>query len=780
MDAFQLQLSDQKIGFCSLIIDDEMVNLSSSKLEYSGEMHDGLLTLKIHQLYINDIGPGNSPDRRAMLVLPKSRTYCISEIECVLNNEKVDIKIDEIKNAKEIEREARKEGRTTIKSEFSPDDKYFNITLGSLSYNSECDITISMEIISTNIDDHTCQTIIPFSEDKPSSSQNFSFSILFNGIESLSNIDFIFGSSKEKVPYKYDGNCVTIDQKPTEPIVLLTKMKDPIPSIIQNDSNDEYSIISILPHFLNKSLNSDFVFIVDCSGSMGGKPIQKAAECLSIFIHSLPVGCKFNVIKFGSDFESFFGEDGLVEYNEKSLNEANEKVKKLDADMGCTNLFEPLSQAYKYCEKMSEKGNVVQIFLLTDGEIHDNEQVFKLVNKNRSKSRIFSIGIGDYVDKNLVSGLSQISFGKFDFVSDSEKLAEKVVNLLSSSLVPALTNISIHTSSDDDSIEIVPNPIVPLYDGSLTRIYIKRSLNTKPIENVLITGNIGDEEVEFIVDKKSTELESSAKKLFAFNAINDYEKLYDYMHDNLNKSGKLEELKKRIIQLSIENGIISKFTSFIGIEKVSHYTRESLDFSDIRSAFNNIVNSCGFGMAGCGGGSYNRDELRQLVSNNTKPICIVTGKAFQDDFDDNDYDDYDVQTSKASSAKKSSLRKYDSDDNDNEQTCTSNLLIEKSLAGIICSQDFDGKWKEPLLNDFVRMLEIKSENKALENFFTSLNISNDENIKSTIAALCVLNKLFSDERSKWILIEKKAILFLNSKIKKDWEKEISSITSNLN
>ena len=166
MDAFQQQLSEQKIGksFCSIVVDNKAVDLSPLKLEYSGEIHEGLLSLKIHQLYKNDIGPENSPDRKAMLILPKSRTHCISGIDCVLNNEKIDIKIDEITNAEEIEKEAQKEKRTTIRSNFSPDDKYFNIFLGSLSYNSECDVTISMEITSTNIDDYTYQTIIPFSE----------------------------------------------------------------------------------------------------------------------------------------------------------------------------------------------------------------------------------------------------------------------------------------------------------------------------------------------------------------------------------------------------------------------------------------------------------------------------------------------------------------------------------------------------------------------------------------------------------------------------------------
>ena len=43
-----------------------------------------------------------------------------------------------------------------------------------------------------------------------------------------------------------------------------------------------------------------FAFLVDRSGSMGGDRIEKAKEALALFIRSLPVGCHFSVISFGS------------------------------------------------------------------------------------------------------------------------------------------------------------------------------------------------------------------------------------------------------------------------------------------------------------------------------------------------------------------------------------------------------------------------------------------------------------------------------------------------
>lgn len=100
----------------------------------------------------------------------------------------------------------------------------------------------------------------------------------------------------------------------------------------------------------------------------------------------------------------------------------------------------------------------------------------------------------------LIKILLTRSYGNFDSVSDPSEITNKVVNLLSSSLLPVLTNVSIHTSCNDDNLlSIAPNPLI--FEGNLMNIYIKRSYKTNTIEDILINGNIRDEEVEIIIDK---------------------------------------------------------------------------------------------------------------------------------------------------------------------------------------------------------------------------------------------------------------------------------------
>ncbi len=50
----------------------------------------------------------------------------------------------------------------------------------------------------------------------------------------------------------------------------------------------------------------DYIFLIDRSGSMSGTPMTLAVKALKLFLHSLPIGSRFNVFSFGSNFSSLF------------------------------------------------------------------------------------------------------------------------------------------------------------------------------------------------------------------------------------------------------------------------------------------------------------------------------------------------------------------------------------------------------------------------------------------------------------------------------------------
>ncbi|CAF3940905.1 unnamed protein product, partial [Adineta steineri] len=59
----------------------------------------------------------------------------------------------------------------------------------------------------------------------------------------------------------------------------------------------------------NTDLTNEFIFVVDCSGSMDDEnKIELARQAMLLFLKSLPVNCYFNIIRFGSDHQGLFSE----------------------------------------------------------------------------------------------------------------------------------------------------------------------------------------------------------------------------------------------------------------------------------------------------------------------------------------------------------------------------------------------------------------------------------------------------------------------------------------
>jgi von Willebrand factor A domain-containing protein 5 len=108
------------------------------------------------------------------------------------------------------------------------------------------------------------------------------------------------------------------------------------------------------------SLACELVFIIDRSGSMAGASINSVRDTLHVLLRSLPTRCRFNLVGFGSDFTKLW--PGCLAYDERSLQEASEYVKKMEADMGGTEVWEPLADVLK---SPADKAYPRQVFLLT-------------------------------------------------------------------------------------------------------------------------------------------------------------------------------------------------------------------------------------------------------------------------------------------------------------------------------------------------------------------------------------------------------------------------------
>ena len=66
----------------------------------------------------------------------------------------------------------------------------------------------------------------------------------------------------------------------------------------------------------------------------------------------------------------------------------------MEANLGGTEIFDPLSNLYKKINRLKDYERYV--YLLTDGDVWDTKKVINLIkNETSEDNRLFSIGIGN-------------------------------------------------------------------------------------------------------------------------------------------------------------------------------------------------------------------------------------------------------------------------------------------------------------------------------------------------------------------------------------------------
>lgn len=62
-------------------------------------------------------------------------------------------------------------------------------------------------------------------------------------------------------------------------------------------------MINFIPNIdIESEATGEYIFILDRSGSMSGKRIKMAVRAVQLFIQSLPINSKFNIVSFGTGF----------------------------------------------------------------------------------------------------------------------------------------------------------------------------------------------------------------------------------------------------------------------------------------------------------------------------------------------------------------------------------------------------------------------------------------------------------------------------------------------
>jgi hypothetical protein len=261
-------------------------------------------------------------------------------------------------------------------------------------------------------------------------------------------VRFYFRNEGINMPHLYEQYDQKLDEYSYNFSLLHDQRSIPIPK-----TADFSNKVSYYDKYESNAINDSpgvFYFLIDQSGSMSGSSINIAKKSMKLFLQSLPSGSFFDIIGFGSSFKSYFNLP--LEYNTENLKKANNLIDSLSANLGGTNIFDPLAYVFKKQstnELISYEKLSKSLFLLTDGQVENSDNVVNLIRKNIKDFRVHSIGIGTGVSIKFIRAVGKTGKGSSHLANNLDILPSLVIKALNQALMTYYTNIKLTLESEN-------------------------------------------------------------------------------------------------------------------------------------------------------------------------------------------------------------------------------------------------------------------------------------------------------------------------------------------
>jgi Ca-activated chloride channel family protein len=328
--------------------------------------------------------------------------------------------------------------------------------------------------------------------------------------------------------------------------------------------------LTVIPDLFDPSKQAaahDVVFLVDVSGSMEGASIVEARTAMALCLRHLREGDRFEVLAFSSSFTRFSERiapplhsprTGLVPFTQQTLEKADRWVSSLQANGG-TELLEPVNAALATLPATPGRDRLV--VLITDGQVGNEAEILGVVKAGAQGTRFYTFGIGTNVSDYLLSELAKITRGAVESIHPGERVDDKVTAQFARALAARVEGVSVSFTGLDAG-EIAPSELPDLVDGTPWVVYGRYS--SPGIGRAQIRGQYRGERflIEVPIDLPDAAERQALDALWAGARIKDLERA------EIGLVGRrLDANRERIIALSVEHQVASKYASFVVVER---------------------------------------------------------------------------------------------------------------------------------------------------------------------------------------------------------------------
>jgi len=339
------------------------------------------------------------------------------------------------------------------------------------------------------------------------------------------------------------------------------------------ESGEGTFALTVVPPLLREAISRprDVVFVLDRSGSMNGWKMVAARRAMARMIDTLNESDRFAVFAFDDRIETprWGGRDvdkRLIPASDHNRFKAVEFLAKLES-RGGTEIAQPLDQAVGLLAGPGTKRDHDRdriIFLVTDGQVGNEDQVLKVLGARLEEIRVFTLGIDQAVNEGFLRRLAELGQrgGSCELVESEQRLDAVMDSVHRRIGTPVVTDV--HLEPAVGAFEVVADGQVPdrppcLFPGSpllLMGRYRGRPHGPVEVRGMTPGGTAWCEAV--VLNVRDNPAIASAWARGQVRQLEDR-----YAAGQCDRSA----LEQTIIATSLRFGVLCRFTAYVAVDR---------------------------------------------------------------------------------------------------------------------------------------------------------------------------------------------------------------------
>jgi Ca-activated chloride channel family protein len=298
----------------------------------------------------------------------------------------------------------------------------------------------------------------------------------------------------------------------------------------------------------SQRLPREILLVIDSSGSMEGSRMENARAAVLETMGRLHPEDRLNIIDFDSQARALWTSSQSVTPEHRA--KAAAFVKEIQAGGG-TNMGAALDLALG---ADSVPQLLRQVVFITDGQVNNESELFRIIRRKLDKSRLFTVGIGAAPNGFFMQRAARFGRGTFTQIDGEKQVAERMAALLRKLENPLVRDLQV--TWQGETVEAWPAQIPDLYLGEPLMVVARLH---KPGSLVTIQGVGGGTPFQATISLPK-ESRKGVARLWAREKIAG---LSVQQVEGREAAG----LKAELTKVALEYGLVSRYTSLVAVEK---------------------------------------------------------------------------------------------------------------------------------------------------------------------------------------------------------------------